>query len=401
MRAEALLASVLAHPALRSSFPAFVALFAALYGGFGLESPFLPTFFSERGLSASEIGAVLAAGTAVRLVAGPTLGHLADRVDAPGRVLAIAASFAGTVGLLYLAVSGFWPFLLISMAHATSIASLAPLADALALAASLREKTFSYGWVRGVGSAVFILGTLAAGQLVARFGIASIILSSSALFLFIVPPVRRIPVVSTAGGRSEPWAWRRLLAIPLFPRLLLVAGLVIGSQAMSDGFAVILWRQLHFTPEAISLLWSEAVLAEVVVFLVLGNLILDALGPAGSVALAAAAGILRWTAFAETSSLSVIAAVQLLQGFTFALTHLACMRLIGEIVPPRLLATAQAVYGTLFLGFASVVLTLVSGPLYQAFGARGFWLMALLCLLALPLALTLRPPDEGRALAEP
>jgi PPP family 3-phenylpropionic acid transporter len=39
------------------------------------------------------------------------------------------------------------------------------------------------------------------------------------------------------------------------------------------------------------------------------------------------------------------------------------------------------------------VLTLASGPLYGRFGAGGFWAMAALCALAIPLALTLSPPE--------
>jgi len=39
-----------------------------------------------------------------------------------------------------------------------------------------------------------------------------------------------------------------------------------------------------------------------------------------------------------------------------------------------------------------VLATLVSGPLYAAFGAHGFWAMAVLCAAALPVAATLREP---------
>jgi PPP family 3-phenylpropionic acid transporter len=69
------------------------------------------------------------------------------------------------------------------------------------------------------------------------------------------------------------------------------------------------------------------------------------------------------------------------------------MRLIGEIVPRQLAATAQAVYGTLCVGAMSALLTLASGPLYARFGASGFWVMAGLCVIALPATLGLRRPN--------
>lgn len=73
-----------------------------------------------------------------------------------------------------------------------------------------------------------------------------------------------------------------------------------------------------------------------------------------------------------------------------ALLHLACMRLIARSVPEGLEGTAQALYGTVGIGAASALLTLVSGVLYGRFGAQGFWLMAALCALALPLTWKLR-----------
>jgi MFS transporter, PPP family, 3-phenylpropionic acid transporter len=82
--------------------------------------------------------------------------------------------------------------------------------------------------------------------------------------------------------------------------------------------------------------------------------------------------------------------IQPLHGITFALLHLACMQLIARIVPQGLEGTAQAIYGTVGIGAATELLTLVSGTLYARLGAQGFWVMAALCALALPLTLKLR-----------
>jgi PPP family 3-phenylpropionic acid transporter len=43
---------------------------------------------------------------------------------------------------------------------------------------------------------------------------------------------------------------------------------------------------------------------------------------------------------------------------------------------------------------SSVLLTLISGPLYGRLGPAGFWVMAALCALAAPLALTLKLPRD-------
>jgi len=380
---------------LAGSFPAFVLLQGSLYAAYGTESPFLPSFLGERGLSPGEIGFALAAGTLMRLAAGPVTGHVADRHNATRAVLGIAAAASGLISFAYLAGYGFWPLLAVSVLHAAAIAALAPLADALALAAAEREGTFCYGWVRGAGSAAFVLGTLVSGLLVARAGLASIIVSSGLLFLVMavatarVPPapVREAPPSLGRGGIRE------LLGLTQFRRMLLVAALVIGSHALNDSFAVIRWREAGIGPGAISLLWSEAVTSEVLVFVLVGPWILARLGTARSALLAAGLGVVRWSVMATTTAVPVLAAIQPLHGLTFALLHLAAMHLIARVVPQRLSASAQTLYGTLGLGVASAVLTATGGLLYGALGAGAFWIMATLCVLAFPLIPGLRQDD--------
>jgi PPP family 3-phenylpropionic acid transporter len=168
---------------------------------------------------------------------------------------------------------------------------------------------------------------------------------------------------------------------------------VLGSHAMHDSFAVIRWNAAGVGAATASVLWSEAVAAEVVVFFFLGPMLLDRFGPAAAATLAVFAGVLRWTVMAFSSDVAALALVQPLHGFTFALLHLACMRIIGAIVPSHLAATAQAIYAV-GAAAATAMLTLASGSLYAQFGARGFLVMTLLCGLALPVALGLRAPTR-------
>jgi PPP family 3-phenylpropionic acid transporter len=181
-----------------------------------------------------------------------------------------------------------------------------------------------------------------------------------------------------------------LLRLPAFRRLMLVAALIQGSHALHDGFVVIDWRSLGIGDGTIGVLWSESVAGEVLVFLLVGPWLLNRLGPAGGSILAAVGGVVRWVVLAETTSAAAAALVEPLHGLTFALQHLACMRLIAAVVPPRLAATAQAFYGTVAVGLASALLTLGSGPLYAHWGAGGFWVMAALCAAAIPVAWRLR-----------
>jgi PPP family 3-phenylpropionic acid transporter len=185
-----------------------------------------------------------------------------------------------------------------------------------------------------------------------------------------------------------------LLRTPRFRGMLLVSALVLGSHAMHDAFAVIRWRTSGVTPAMASMLWSESVAAEVLVFFLIGPKLLNVLHPAGVLALAAAAGALRWVVMATATDVPVLALVQPLHGLTFAALHLACMRLISATVPPHLAATAQAMYA-FGGGAASALLTLAAGKLYADLGAQGFLAMALLCGVAVPLTYGLRSSNRG------
>jgi PPP family 3-phenylpropionic acid transporter len=387
-----------------SSLPRFVLLYALMYAAFGVASPFMPAFFASRGLSAEQIGLLFAAGTAVRLISGPLAGRLADRLQALRAVLAVCTALSALVVLGLLPAAAFWLLLLISLCHAAALAPITTLADALALGAATprdaRHKGFEYGWVRGTGSAVFIVGTLASGQIVAAAGLVSIVGMHAALLaaaacaaLFLPQPAPRL-AAETGQTRTARAGIVDLLRMPLFRRLLIVAALVLGSHAMHDAFAVIRWSAAGISPAAASVLWSESVGAEVVVFFLLGPALVHRLGPAATAALAAAAGACRWVVMALTTDVIALALVQPLHGLTFAALHLSCMRLIAAIVPQELAATAQALYAFAAAG-TTALLTLASGQLFGQFGAHGFLVMAALCAVALPLTVGLRRSAPG------
>jgi MFS transporter, PPP family, 3-phenylpropionic acid transporter len=390
----------------RPALSRFLILYAALYAGFGVQSPYLPSLLESRDLRPEAIALVLAAGSAVRLVAGPAAGRLADRLDAPKVILSLCSAVAALIALGYLPARGLWLLFAVGVFHSAALAPLAPLSDTLALgtAAAARSddavrRGFEYGWVRGAGSAAFILGSVLSGQAVGHFGIASVVWLNAALLAtvaFAALLVPQLPPTQDAARATEAKGGVRgvgaLLRLPLYRRVILVAALIMGSHAMHDSFAVIRWAAAGIGPGTAGLLWSLSVAAEVMVFLFAGRPLLDRLGPAGAAMLAAAAGIVRWAVMAETAWLPALAAIEPLHGLTFALLHLSCMRLLAGCVPRHLAATALTLYGTVGIGAPATLLTLASGPLYARFGAHGFWVMAALCAAALPLARTLREP---------
>ena len=371
----------------------FAILYVAVFAGFGFASPFLPAFLAARGLAPQELGVLLGATIAVGLIGGPAAGRLADRFSAFRSELALCAVMAASAALAYLAVHSFWPIMLLSLLRAGALAPLVPLADALSLAyAHVGEGTrgFEYGWVRGAGAAAFLACNLLASYAIGVYGFSAIMwLSALALLAvplaaMLVPPFPLSATSSLRAGANVDHPWLTLLRQRAFVCVALIAALVLGSHAMHDAFSVIRWIDAGLRPAATGMLWAEAVAAEVVVFLLIGPALLRLLHPTGALALSALCALLRWSVMAQTADVVALALVQPLAGFTFALLHLAAMRIISDTVPRGLAATAQAVYGLVAVGGATALLTVVSGWLYGRFGGAGFWAMGGLCLLALP-----------------
>jgi MFS transporter, PPP family, 3-phenylpropionic acid transporter len=378
----------------------FLLLYATLYCSFGFSSPFLPEFLTLRGVDPESLGVLLGAGTAVRLVSAPIAGRLADVFGIFRLELGLFAISAAVASLLYLPSHSFWLLVLVNLAQAALLAPLAPLSDALALSWSrftrqVEPRSFEYGWVRGAGSGAFVVGALTAGQLANAWGLASVLLLT-AVGLFATGLSTRFAPDLERGRqtiRTRKVIEKDAVALlrqPAFVRMAIAAALVLGSHAMHDAFAVIRWSDAGISPAVSSVLWSESVAAEVVVFVLLGRWFLDVLGTSGSLALGAAAAVVRWGVMAQTANVTALAAIEPLHGLTFALFHLACMRIIAETVPRGLVGTAQAFYGTVAIGGTTALLTMASGWLFSRFGPYGFWGMAALCCLALPIIWSLR-----------
>ena len=389
----------------------YILLYVALYGAFGAASPFWPRYFETRALTSEQIALLLSAGMFVRLAAGPAVGVLADHLQSLRLVFAVCAVLAAMAAAALPSASSFSVLFLLIVIQAAALAPTTSLADGLAINAAKHQTPgarFEYGWIRGSASAAFVLGTLIVGQLINHVDLTPIVwtnvalLAAAAAATALVP--RNTPQHQPKICQRRVWAGVcDLLGIARFRTVIIVSALVFGSHAMHDAFAVIRWSNAGLEPWIISVLWSEAVAAEVIVFFLVGPVFLDRFGARGAAGVAAIAGTIRWSIEGVTTSILPLAILQPLHGLTFALLHLACMRVMTAIVPRRLSATAQTFYA-FGSGLATALLTLLSGVLYTRYGGAAFVPMAVLCAVALPLAWFNfeggaerdAPPDQAR-----
>ena len=122
-------------------------------------------------------------------------------------------------------------------------------------------------------------------------------------------------------------------------------------------------------------LGAEGGIAEVALFAA-SKRVFARMTPLSLLAVAAAAGVARWTVLGSTTALPALIAVQGLHAFTFGATHLAAMHQIARTVPAAHGATAQSFYSSFAGGLSMAAAMLVSGWLYAGFGGLAFFAMA-------------------------
>jgi MFS transporter, PPP family, 3-phenylpropionic acid transporter len=351
-----------------------LALFLASIFGAGAVATYMPLWFADQGLSPTAIGQVLGFASLFRVMAGPGWGTLADRIGRRRPVMVAAASVAAMMSLTFIAARGFFPVLVVAAFQGLASSALGPLSDSLALALA-RQGKMEYGPVRSAGSISYMIVTAAAGQGLALMGSVVAPVFQALGYGVAAMFARLLPEAEVPPSSAHPFGGIRLLSTRSFLLTVSCTALIQGSHAAYYGFAALTWKAQGIGDRTIGLLFAEAIIAEILLFL-RGRRIVEWLGPAGLTACASVAAVIRWSAIAAAPSLPVLFALQPLHAATFAMQHLSAMVLLSRYVAPERAATAQALHSALGYGAPTGLMMLLTGSLYARFGGYAFLAMA-------------------------
>ena len=372
----------------------------------GVYTPFFGAWLAWRGLSPTEIGTLLAAGMLLRVVVVPLSALIADaRNDRRGGMLFLYLVMLCGYGALNWVHGTTWIFLAAVCANIAG-GAVSPLLESVSMRLSEVFK-FDYGHVRVWASTLFVVGNIASGFAVSRFGLIAfapwltitLVLNVATTWLLPAPPQKSPRDDLSLRLRSTIAEARELLRSPPFLVFLACAGLDQGSHAVYYALGGLHWRQLGYSGTLIGFLWPLGVLAEIALM----SVSLHAFRVIGAPRLLMLGGLacfVRWTIMAFDPPLPVVVAAQFLHGATFAMAHLGAMYFILKSVPHRLSATAQSLYAVSSSGIAMGLATLASGPLYAAYGGRAYLLMAAMGLASMLLALVLARQWHGGRLTQ-
>lgn len=357
------------HPALKLSF-----FYAAYFGTVGVFLPFWPMWLSNRGLSAPEIGFLLASAISLRVLANPLIAGFADRGGEHRYLMGLLSGLALAAFLFFQVAPGFWLILLVTLVFFTFWSATQPLAESLTML-GVGQADLDYGRVRLWGSIAFIATSIGLGWILTGRGadliyMAALVGIGFTFLSCLTLPRYRAP--RPAAHRRTIWPVLRNIRFIVF---LFAAGLIQASHAVLYGFGTIHWRSAGYSNGQIGMFWAEGVLAEIILF-AFGARMLRRFGAVGLILIGGVAGIVRWGVMGASDHIAGILVLQTLHAFTFGATHLGAMHFIAVTIAPKHSASAQSIYAAFVTGVAVGITSLFSGLLYGQFGAKAYFAMA-------------------------
>jgi len=378
-------------PSLTTPFPLTTrhrqAIFYALtYAGTGASLPFMPLWLKSHGMTAGQIGIILAAPLLLRALTGPVSGLWADGFRLYRTPLILLAC-GGALFYALMATGDLLPamrfplYLVLFTLAFSCMTSIAPLNDSMTMQLS-RLENFAYAIPRAVGSSSFIVTNIVLGFLLVTAStnvvliwlvMAAILTALGGRYLLanLVRPGHA--PVGTAGAGFD--RLKILMRDEGFLWLLVAVGCLQASHSFYYAFSTIIWKARGFSSSTCGYLWAVGVVAEVA-FMWLGEGIRRKLGPWQMLLVAGLFAVVRWAMMAFSPPLWALYPLQCLHALSFAATYLAGLELVQRLTPKGYESLGQTVNAAYANGVMMGMGTIVSGAIYTAFAAKGYGVMA-------------------------
>ena len=368
--------------------------YVLLFAGTGASLPFMPLWLKAHGMTAGQIGLILAMPLLLRAVTGPLSGVWADRftlyrtpiiILAAGGAVFYALIHAGTA----LPPVRFALYLILFTIGFSCMNSTSPLIDAMTLQLA-RRQAFAYALPRAAGSAAFIATNIILGFLLLFLPSDTILVwmiaAAAATALgarFLLAPDARHDAPHADQPRDS--GLTRVLFLMRnkgFVALVIAVGCMQAAHSFYYAFSTIIWKDRGLSSSTCGYLWATGVASEIA-FMAFGEGLRRRLGPWRLLILAGVCGVVRWSAMMMVPPVWQLWPLQMLHAMTFAATYLAGLDLVHRLTPKGYEGLAQTLNAAYTSGVMLGIGTLASGGVFAAFGSRGYGLMAGIALVGL------------------
>lgn len=348
------------------------ALYYFYYMALGALLPFINLYYERLGLSGVQIGTLVALPVLITATITFVWGAIADAFRLHRAMLQLSLLLAAVVVFLLSQAEHFVALIPWVLAYAIVTSPIIPLLDSNALEVA-EEHQRSYGRLRVWGSIGWAVSTWLIGLLIEARGILwffySYIVLITVTFVFsLFQPARKLVQRSSLIP-----GLRNLFHIDFIMFLISIFLLTTASGGVSSFFSLYL-DQIGATEGEIGFSWALAALSELPV-MIFSAAILRRIGAEGLLITAFIVFILRWLLYSVIDAPLWALLVQLLHGLSFAAFLVGGVTFVSERTPQGLSATAQAIYGTVAFGLASIAGSMIGGYLYDTVGMQDLFRM--------------------------
>jgi PPP family 3-phenylpropionic acid transporter len=371
------------HKLLYLKLSSFYLFYFAYLGAF---APFFALYLKSEGMSAVEIGVLMASPQFTRIVAPHLWGWLADRGGHRLRIVRLSG-LAGT--LVFAAV--FWSHsfaalfaVLLGMTFFWSAAL--PLIEATTLS-HLGEELGRYGRIRVWGSVGFILAVVGVGYLLDRLppsALLWVILTLMAGMLLQAMLLNDRPVEPHPGDHVPVW---HIVRQPAVIAIIVASACLAAAHGPYYTFYTIHLVNHGYTKALAGWLWALGVVCEIGIFVWMSRLYrafsLRTILIASALLAALRFVMIGWGA----ESVTVLLLAQTLHAASFGAFHAAAIGVIHKLFRGRHQARGQAIYGSLAYGIGGAIGGLASGYAWSGLGPTWTFTLGAGCALLAAAAL--------------
>ena len=353
----------------------FYFLYFAALGGF---IPYWSLYLKDFGFNPIEIGELSALLVGTKII-GPILwGWIADHTGKSIGIIRLAGFFSTVIFVGFLWAYDYVGFALITIGFSFFWNAMLPQFEAVTLA-HLRNAAHRYSRVRLWGSIGFIVAVLSIGAVLEHYPVNLLpLIIAALLFLnagitFVTPEAKSISLDKATHGILK------IIKMPEVLAFIAVNVLLQMAHAPYYVFYSIYLKHAQYSAMVTGLLWALGVLAEIVLFIYMRNL-LKHCSLRAILLLSLALATARWLMIGWGSEyLWVLIVAQLFHAATFGGTHVVAMYLLQRYFGEQHQGKGQALYTSLCFGLGGVLGSLYSGYYWDLLGSQFVFSMAAAC----------------------
>ncbi|GLX65810.1 MFS transporter [Paenibacillus glycanilyticus] len=342
------------------------------YGTIAVYSTFFALYLQSIGISPLKIGALMAGGPIVSLIANPLWGYLSDRTHNI-RLILILMLVGNLVAMQLVFLSDSYPFIFSCMLLFFFFQMpLFSQSNSLILN-SIEGTRHKFGAFRLWGSCGWAVLALVTGPILGQIGISRLWLVYTVMMLVAIGFAFTLPQGSSSKT-AEGVNYKQMLGNRVFLVFLVIGLLISIPNSMNTTFIGLYMTELGGHTDLVG--WSAFLssIFEIPVFLLLDRYLpRNARTMVSCLILVSALYSLRWFLMAGAGDAQQIIFIQALHCLTFGTFYYIGTQLTALIVPSELRASGQAVYALTWGGLSGIASGYLGGYLFQQVGPESIY----------------------------